>query len=115
MFSSQIQSFLENIETTSPELHTCVLTIRKIILKYPNITEEFKYWGIIFNKWGEWMNGIFFYKSYISLEFGKWYLLDDRDILEWSGKFRRHIKLYSLTDIEGKNVEKYIDEMYGKL
>lgn len=115
MPSLQIQSFLQSVETTSPELHTCIITLRNIILSYPGTTEEFKYWGIILNKWTEWLNGIFFYKTYISLEFGKWYLLDDADTLEWSGKFRRHIKIYKPEDITTKDVEKYIDEMYGKL
>lgn len=111
----QIEKFLEEIKNISPMHYEMISNIRNIILSYPNISEEFKYWGIIFNKWTEWMNGIFFYKTYVSLEFGKWYLLDDRDKLEWNGKFRRHIKLYEFSDIRNKEVHRYVDEIYLKL
>jgi hypothetical protein len=53
--------------------------------------------------------GIFCYKSHISLEFTKGAHLDDpANVLEKTGKLRRHIKLRSLQDLQTKAVETYI-------
>ena len=58
--------------------------------------------------------GHFIYKQHVSLEFSNGYQLDDPDsILEGKGKFRRHIKLRELADIEEKSVRLFLQQAFN--
>ncbi|MDH3664922.1 MAG: DUF1801 domain-containing protein [Alphaproteobacteria bacterium] len=58
--------------------------------------------------------GHFVYKGHVSLEFSNGYLLEDpHGVLEGKGKYRRHIKLYSLSDIEAKSVRSIIEQAFS--
>lgn len=53
--------------------------------------------------------GFFAYKSHVSLELTNGALLDDPDkFLEGCGKYRRHIKLFSLADVVEKRCENFL-------
>lgn len=55
--------------------------------------------------------GYFFYKSHMSLEFSNGVDLNDpRNILEGGGKFRRHIKIDNVQDIENKNCRMFLEQ-----
>ncbi len=59
--------------------------------------------------------GHFVYKNHVSLEFGDGYRLSDpKEVLEGKGKYRRHIKLTSLGDIESKTVRAMIEQAFSK-
>lgn len=77
-----------------------------IFTNFEETNERIMYGGIMFSSekdedWG----GIFSYKNHVSFEFGQGFKLDDPDkILEGTGKERRHIKIKSFSDIEGKKL-----------
>ena len=57
------------------------------------------------------VGGIYAYKDYVSLELAKGITFDDPNgVLEGTGKFRRHVKLHSLSDIEDKNCQMFVDQ-----
>ncbi|MCH9694519.1 MAG: DUF1801 domain-containing protein [Gammaproteobacteria bacterium] len=58
--------------------------------------------------------GHFVYKKHVSLEFSKGKLLRDPDgVLEGGGKYRRHIKLRQLADIQEKSVRSIIEQAFA--
>ena len=53
--------------------------------------------------------GHFAYKNHVSLEFTEGAAFDDpQNLVEGSGKLRRHLKLYSVADVQAKNALFYI-------
>ena len=58
--------------------------------------------------------GHFVYKSHVSLEFSNGYQFDDPDsVLEGKGKYRRHIKLVKLSDIDAKSVRIMLEQAFS--
>ncbi|MEL7297620.1 MAG: DUF1801 domain-containing protein [Pseudomonadota bacterium] len=58
--------------------------------------------------------GHFTYKQHVGLEFSNGYLLEDpHAVLEGKGKFRRHIKLHSVTDLKKKHVREYLERAFA--
>jgi len=50
------------------------------------------------------VGGIFAYEAHVSLELAQGAMFDDpQGVLEGKGKFRRHVKLTAVADIEGKD------------
>ncbi|MEM7433385.1 MAG: DUF1801 domain-containing protein [Pseudomonadota bacterium] len=75
------------------------------------------YGGMIFERelgnHGTSVCGHFIYKQHVSLEFSNGAELKDPDsILEGKGKYRRHIKLRDLADIEEKNVREFLRQAF---
>ena len=59
--------------------------------------------------------GHFIYKNHVNLESSEGYQLEDpNQVLLGSGKFRRHIKLICLEDIEDKSVQFMLDQAFAK-
>ncbi|HAJ95428.1 MAG TPA: hypothetical protein DCP02_04250 [Actinobacteria bacterium] len=55
--------------------------------------------------------GLFVRKKHISLEFSSGADMNDSyTILEGTGKFRRHLKIRSLADIENKTVDFFVKQ-----
>lgn len=74
----------------------------------PDVTLVPKYGGTVFEVIKDdpksQVGGVFVSKNHVSVEFSKGVAFDDPDkILEGKGKFRRHVKLESLNDIEAKS------------
>jgi hypothetical protein len=68
------------------------------------------YGGIMFAV-NEDVGGIFTSKKHVSFEFSKGVnFKDPKKILEGTGKFRRHLKLITLDDVNIKNVEYFIQQ-----
>ncbi|MGI9271211.1 MAG: DUF1801 domain-containing protein [Woeseiaceae bacterium] len=58
--------------------------------------------------------GHFTYKNHVSLEFSNGYqLCDPEKVLEGKGKYRRHIKLTSQSDIGDKFVRSMIEQAFS--
>ncbi|WP_223294282.1 DUF1801 domain-containing protein [Chlorobium phaeobacteroides] len=54
------------------------------------------------------------YKKHVIVEFGRGRDLEDpHGVLEGCGKMRRHIKLFTLTDITAKFLERYVYAAYS--
>lgn len=55
--------------------------------------------------------GHFVYKNHVSIEFGDGFKFEDPNaVLEGKGKYRRHIKLISIDDVESKNVRAMVQQ-----
>ncbi|MGI9204076.1 MAG: DUF1801 domain-containing protein [Woeseiaceae bacterium] len=58
--------------------------------------------------------GHFVYKNHVSVEFSQGYALSDPEsVLEGNGKYRRHIKLTSLNDIQSRSVREMIEQAFS--
>lgn len=60
------------------------------------------------------VGGFFFYDTHASFEFSRGCDLDDpQGLLAGKGKFRRHVKLRRLADIEAMQVEAFLRQAVG--
>ena len=109
----RVQSFLDDLQDLKPEQCTVIKMCRKMVFQAnPNVSERFIYGGIMFSLNGEDFGGVFASKKHVSFEFGKGIDLDDPiKNLEGVGKFRRHLKLRTLEDVEKKTVGYYIQQL----
>lgn len=110
--SSQIQESQVNADAEASngvEKPGNACTFNSMLASGPAISEEVKYGGLLFSSKDSFC-GIFSYAHHVTLEFSRGARLPDpHAVLEGSGKIRRHIKLLSPADIEGKHVAKYVE------
>ena len=101
-----VEAHMRDIQEHSFEFYDMVVRIRSLFLETcPGLTEAVKYGGIVFLKEKELVGGIFVYKEHLSVEFSQGTSFHDPDaILEGKGKYRRHIKLHGLEEVEEKRV-----------
>lgn len=109
MSAERVTQLLEDIRSLSDDRYQLVQSVRKLALGLDaSISEEVKYGGILFAA-GKPFCGIFSYAKHISLEFSEGAsLLDKYKVLEGDGKLRRHIKLNTVEDVQGKHVLEYL-------
>jgi hypothetical protein len=109
----RISRLLEDFDFLNPELAKIVRSLRKIVLEIaPKSEEKIMYGGIVFIS-DRIFCGIFQRKKYVTIEFDRGNeITDTRKILEGSGKYRRHLKMYKKEDIEKKNAKYYILESF---
>lgn len=112
----KIDNFLHDIQSLSEEKFTLLVSIRKIFNEaHAGLVEDIKYGGLVFSLSNTLVGGIYVYDKHLSIEFSHGAKLSDLDhILEGKGKKRRHIKIYSVNDIDGKNVDYFVRQMLGK-
>ena len=110
------QKFIESVEILDSTKHQILNKLREIVFENcPKVKERIMYGGIIFSL-NEDFSGVFVYKNHVSLEFSNGYLFDDpKSLLEGKGKFRRHLKLRSLDDIEIKKVDTFVKQIKQKI
>lgn len=108
-----VSRLLADIGSTHSELLGVVQRVRQVVTAVGgDVDESVKYGGIMFSHTA-FFCGVFAYSGHVTIEFGRGYLLEDRlRILEGSGKYRRHIKLYSMADIEVKHLVDYVRQAY---
>ena len=114
--NEEVENFVRDVLFIDEEKGAILTSLREIIQKTcPSVLEEIKYGGLVFNIGKDLLGGIFLRKKHISLEFSYGYLFQDADkYLEGSGKYRRHLKVYSLNDISDKKAEYYIKQAFAK-
>lgn len=107
--SPRITQLLEDIRSLDEGRYTLVQALRQQILAMnPAVVEEVKYGGLLFGT-DKPFCGVFAYTQHVSLEFGAGAALPDpHNMLEGSGKLRRHIKLTTLQDMADKHVHAYL-------
>ena len=105
-----VETHLRDLREHSFEFHDMVLRVRSLFLEAcPGLTEAVKYGGIVFLEQKELVGGIFVYREHVSVEFSQGSSFPDPDaVLEGKGKYRRHIKLRGLEEIEAKHVAGFI-------
>ncbi len=107
--NKQVQEFLEEIMMFDDEKFNILQKLREIVFRnYKKTEERMMYGGIMFSFKGD-FGGLFVRKKHISFEFGNGFRMNDPNkILEGTGKFRRHLKIKSLADIEEKKVDFFV-------
>lgn len=109
--NEKVRKFLEEVNASDGEQFEILQRLREIVFEiYPETKERMMYGGIMFSLEDD-FGGIFTRKKHISFEFGKGFGMSDPEkLLEGSGKFRRHLKLRSLSDVEDKKVDFYVKQ-----
>ena len=109
--NEQVRSFLEEIMIFNDKQYKILQKLREIVFEvYPKTNERIMYGGIMFSLDDD-FGGIFVRKIHISFEFGNGFAMDDPDkLLEGAGKFRRHLKIKSLSDIDDKRVPFFVKQ-----
>ena len=109
----KVQNFLEKLMKEDVDKFEILQELRKIVFaKYPKVNEKIIYGGIMFSVDDEDFGGVFSYKNHISFEFGEGYKFDDPDkLLEGDGKFRRHLKIKTLEDVNEKKVKFFVAQI----
>ena len=109
--NERVQNFLDDILVNDPDKSDIIEKLREsAFLANSNINERMMYGGIMLSLEKD-FGGIFAYKKHVSFEFSFGSHMDDpNNILEGSGKFRRHIKVHDITDIETKNVAFFVKQ-----
>jgi len=106
-----VQTFLEEIELMSEEQSNILQKLRVIVFKiYPKTDERMMYDGIMFSLEDDY-GGIFVRNNHVSFEFGSGFEMNDpKKLLEGTGKFRRHLKIKSFSDIKDKTVDYFVKQ-----
>jgi len=107
-----IDTFLNDLDLRAPEQVAILERVRGIYKQlHPTISEKVIYGGIGFFLNEQHIGGVYPYKEYASVVFSRGNELKDHDsLLKGNGKFRRHLKLYDLDDIEAKNVNFFVKQ-----
>jgi len=109
--NEQVQDFLDDIIVIDPDTSDIIEKLREVVLlSDPGIQERMMYGGIMLTLKKD-FGGIFAYKKHVSFEFSFGATMDDpSDMLEGSGKFRRHIKVHTMADIETKEIASFVKQ-----
>lgn len=110
--NKEVQKFLDKIQGSNKEQFNILQKLREIVFKvYPKTNERMMYGGIMFSL-EEDFGGIFASKNHISFEFINGFKMkDSKKLLEGTGKFRRHLKIKSLSDIKNKKVDFFVKQV----
>ncbi len=110
MASRSVSALLEDVRLASEEFYDLVQAVRLCVQKScRSISEEVKYGGILFSSEGLPFGGVYVYRQHVSVELSCGAsIADSFGHLEGAGKGRRHIKLRSIDDIEGKHLAAYL-------
>ncbi len=108
----RVQKFLEDFEMFDGQKFLILQELRKIVFEiFPTVKERIMYGGIMFSL-EEDFGGIFPSKKHISFEFGAGIKMKDPEsFLEGTGKFRRHLKIKNIDEIESKNVKFFVAQV----
>lgn len=112
MNNKKVQQFLDDLMAADSEKFSLLQSLRDIVFTCrPTVEERIIYGGIMFSSDKKDFGGLFVYKKHISFVFGQGYQFSDPNgNLEGQGKFRRHLKLMSDSDIVGKDVKFYVKQ-----
>lgn len=116
MKNTEVQTLLDDLRFCNPSIYELATAIRAVIhATAPSASEEVKYGGLLFTS-GESFCGVFAYAGHVSVEFSRGCdLHDDFGVLEGKGKFRRHIKILAVEEIQTKHVSHYVAQAFQKV
>lgn len=112
---NKVQRFLEDTQTLDTQKYAILQACREVVFHLcPEASERFIYGGIMFSLVQD-FGGLYVYQNHVSYVFPQGYLLDDPDeLLEGGGKFRRHLKLQELGDIETNQISSFVRQSVQK-
>ncbi len=110
---SRVQGFLDDLREVEPDKYAIIQACRKLVFNvYPGVGERIMYGGVMFSLNGDDFGGLFASKKHVSFEFGRGIELNDPNgILEGVGKFRRHIKLKTLDEVQQKTIAAFVQQL----
>lgn len=104
------KKFLSELKAYDKEKYAIVKELRDIILKVSEVNEEIKYGGLLYSK-NKPFTGLFVSKKHVSMEFSNGAQFDDTNqLLLGTGKYRRHLKFTSASDINKSAVENFLKQ-----
>ena len=117
MGEPRVEQFMADIQAATPQWYEIASAVRKAFREHESVvTEDIKYGGVVFLLDQVLIGGVYFYKNHCSLEISNGAELKNPDgFLEGNGKFRRHIKMTTLADINNKNVSDYIQQSINNI
>ena len=103
--------FLQELQTYDPEKHKIVTALRKVVLGMnKDVHEEIKYGGLLYSNEKPY-TGLFVSKHHVSMEFSEGAKLrDPKKLLHGTGKYRRHLKFSSLSEINVSDVKALVKQ-----
>ncbi|CRI58564.1 DUF1801 domain-containing protein [Pseudomonas sp. CCOS 191] len=106
-----VAALLEDLATTHELMLVIVQRVRTVVEETAGtVSEMVKYGGIIFSQATPFC-GVYAYQEHVSVEFGQGYTFEDpHGVLEGGGKYRRHIKLRSVADVQDKHLGEYVKQ-----
>jgi hypothetical protein len=105
------QQFILDLELIDRQKYDIVSKLFQLYCEFPQLTDHFIYGGIGMYIGNDLIGGIYVSKHHVSLVFSRGNeLIDKFNVLEGSGKFRRHIVLTSIDNIMNKQCAYYIRE-----
>lgn len=109
MATKSLQALLSDICLLGVEQYSIVEAERALVkASFPGMVEEVKYGGILFSS-GVQFCGVFAYKEHVSVELSMGAKIADAyGFLEGRGKGRRHLKLFTVMDVEEKRLAHYM-------
>lgn len=109
--NKEVQVFIEKLGNTDSVKHQIIEASRKLVFEnYSNTTERMMYGGILFSL-EEDFGGVFAYKNHVSFEFSIGYQFNDPEkLLEGNGKYRRHVKIKSLDEVNTKRLDFFVKQ-----
>ena len=112
-FNAKVKSFLDDLQMSNEAHFEIFLKIREIVLNVsPDLEDDIKYGGLVFLEGNLLICGIFSYREHLSIEFGRGVELDDPNkLLEGNGKYRKHLKIYNMNDVENKDVKGFVEKV----
>lgn len=112
--SKEVRQYIQDLLDFDQEKADIVIELYKLFEEHNNeFTDKFIYGGIGIYLGTELIGGLWVSKHHVSLTFSDGYKMEDKfNMLEGSGKFRRHIKVKELSEIESKHCSFYINNLY---
>ena len=109
----EVQSFLDKVLADDIEKYEVLQELRKAVFKVSRkTTERFIYGGIMFSLEDD-FGGLFVRQKHISFEFVAGAAMDDpQKKLEGKGKYRRHLKIRSFSEIKDKGALFFIKQAF---
>ena len=106
----KVKALMNKLMMEDFEKYQILEELRKIVHNhFPQVTERMMYGGIMLFDGDQDFGGLFAYKNHVSFEYGAGSTFHDpENFLEGNGKFRRHLKIKSLDDIENKDVNGFV-------
>jgi hypothetical protein len=107
--TKSLQALLDDIRLLGSEQYLIIEAVRALVKSsLPGTLEEVKYGGILFSS-GVQFCGVFAYKEHVSVVFSMGAkIADTYGFLEGRGKGRRHLKLFTVIDVEEKRLVQYL-------
>lgn len=107
-----VKYFIRDIQSVNPEHAKIIELVRDLFMEEnKEILQQIKYGGLTFFQKGVLIGGIFPYKNHLSIEFSNGSdFSDPSSKLEGKGRKRRHLKIFTVEDIDTKNALYFIKQ-----